>query len=360
MDEDFYLNLIIKRLSNALNEEESQKLETWEAASEANRQFVAETEEAWNAASVLHRQPEVDLDEEFAFLEAKMDASDLVESPADDTPEEAPEEIPLTASPSPQLPRNRSRSKFVIGGIAAAVLLLIVISLNYLPIDLLSGGGPSAGKMVTVAAVDKMEKVILPDQSVAHIYPGSKLQYPEKFAEASRKVTLEGEGFFEVEKDSERMFQVQTELASITVHGTKFNVKTSPDQAEITVQVLEGIVELFPRSAKDGLYIKKGEAGTWNNKGQVLQSVTPAPNDLAWFTRKLIFAEIPLKDALPKIEKLYEVRLELKNPDLENCTLSSTFDEQSLEEILKELETIFGLQALPNGKNRFSLTGGQC
>lgn len=351
MDEDFYLNFIVKRMSNALTEEESQQLETWEAASEDNRRFVAETEEAWKAATVLHRTPEEDPDEEFAFPEGRMDDAAVDHSPANES------------SSEPQPVRKRPRPLFVLGGIAVVVLLLIVISLNYLPIDLLSRRGrniPISEQMTTVAAVDKMEKVTLPDGSIAHIYPGSEIHYLKDFEERERLVMLEGEGFFEVDNDPDRPFRVTTNETTVQVLGTKFNVKTTADQATTTVQVLEGEVAFYFGGPKDPIDIGRGQAGEWNRIDKTLEIITPSPNDLAWYTRKLIFAEVPLKDAMPAIEKLYGVGLELKNPALENCTLSSTFDEQSLQEVLKELVTIFGLQALPKGENVYELIGGQC
>lgn len=50
----------------------------------------------------------------------------------------------------------------------------------------------------------------LPDGSSVWLNSGSELQFPEKFDSLERRVTLPGQGFFEVIPDPDRPFRVET------------------------------------------------------------------------------------------------------------------------------------------------------
>ena len=60
--------------------------------------------------------------------------------------------------------------------------------------------------------------VNLPDGSVVHLNSESKLSYPSFFDKDKRRVTLQGEAFFEVQKDPEHGFVISTP------HETKIEV----------------------------------------------------------------------------------------------------------------------------------------
>src|SRR5690606_22961051 len=59
-----------------------------------------------------------------------------------------------------------------------------------------------------------------------------------------RSVDLEGEAFFDVAKDVDRPFLIETKEISIKVLGTAFNVKAYPDEDKTETTLLEGSIEL--------------------------------------------------------------------------------------------------------------------
>ena len=81
----------------------------------------------------------------------------------------------------------------------------------------------------------------LPDSSVVVLNSGSTLSYPDKFEAESRTVMLVGEAFFEVKKNSKRPFYVKTKDVTIRVLGTKFNVKSYPDDNTSETTVLSSV-----------------------------------------------------------------------------------------------------------------------
>ena len=94
-----------------------------------------------------------------------------------------------------------------------------------------------------LCAFEGKSQARLSDGSTVWLHGGSTLTCDARFAAGERRVKLRGEGFFEVAKDSERPFTVEVEGLEISVHGTKFNVRTAADRY-VSVSLVEGSVSL--------------------------------------------------------------------------------------------------------------------
>ena len=113
--------------------------------------------------------------------------------------------------------------------VAASVVLLIAVGawLFLKPISLQA----PAGERLTAT---------LPDGSMVELNSGARLAYARPFTWGRRAVRLTGEAFFDVASDPQKPFIVQTFNASVTVLGTRFNVRAWPtDPTQETVVVLE-------------------------------------------------------------------------------------------------------------------------
>ena len=82
-------------------------------------------------------------------------------------------------------------------------------------------------------ALGEVQTITLHDGSRIFLNAGSEQRVPDKFAETTRFVWLEGEGFFEVAKDSLHPFIVETEKTRTEVLGTKFNMSAYANEAVI-------------------------------------------------------------------------------------------------------------------------------
>lgn len=82
-----------------------------------------------------------------------------------------------------------------------------------------------------------------------HLWLNSEatLEYPSVFARNNRTVKLSGEALFEVTRDTERPFIVQTFASDITVLGTKFNVNADESRRQFSTTLFEGSVRLSNR-----------------------------------------------------------------------------------------------------------------
>ena len=92
--------------------------------------------------------------------------------------------------------------------------------------------------------------VTLEDGTRVWLNARSTLRYPVKFAAGERRVELSGEGLFDVTHDPEHPFVVEAGKATMTVRGTKFNVRDFDDEGMASTTLLEGCVEVGNRSGK--------------------------------------------------------------------------------------------------------------
>jgi len=91
---------------------------------------------------------------------------------------------------------------------------------------------------------NKKQTLQMEDGSIITLSPGSILTYLKPLQKDKREFLLEGEGIFEVAKDSLRPFIVEGGGLTTTALGTKFQVKAIPYSEETIVNLLEGKIKV--------------------------------------------------------------------------------------------------------------------
>jgi len=90
------------------------------------------------------------------------------------------------------------------------------------------------------------------DGTVVKVNSGSTISFPEEFSDSLREVHLEGEAFFEVNRDILRPFIIKSGNVETVVLGTSFNVNAYPNQEQIKVAVAEGKVKVVGSNEANG------------------------------------------------------------------------------------------------------------
>ena len=98
----------------------------------------------------------------------------------------------------------------------------------------------------------------LEDGSIVYLSEQTSIYYPEHFQENKRIVTLSGNAFFEVSKQPERPFFIDTKVAEIEVLGTFFQVKNS-DNSTFRLSVRHGEVKITLKGSNHIRYVRAGE-----------------------------------------------------------------------------------------------------
>ena len=86
--------------------------------------------------------------------------------------------------------------------------------------------------------------ITLPDGTRVWLNSASRLSYDNRYNLRSREVNLVGEGYFEVAKDPERRFRVNTGNYTVEALGTAFNVKSYPEDRTSVTTLFEGKVRI--------------------------------------------------------------------------------------------------------------------
>lgn len=195
--------------------------------------------------------------------------------------------------------------------------------------------------IVVEAPLGSKTKLTLPDGSTVWLNAGSKMVYSQGFGVSDRRLAFQGEGYFEVEKNDEMPFLVQTHDVNVTVVGTKFNFRNYPEDEEAVVELLEGKVALENQLKEESVrYLSPNEKMVLH-KATGKMDITSAKVKEAtlWTENILLFDEDLLPDIVRELERSYHVRIEIENEDLKQARFYGQFNqlEQNIYEVLDML-----------------------
>lgn len=194
----------------------------------------------------------------------------------------------------------------------AAVILIVL-----LPMWAYYQGGETVkdtfSDIVVEAPKGSRTKLYLPDGTLVWLNVNSRIVYSQGFGVNDRKLTLQGEGYFEVTHSEELPFEIITREVRLRVVGTKFNFKNYPDDEEVIVNLLEGKValrnEIKPRPE---LYMEPDEKVIIDKRtGEMRKTRTDARHVNAWTRDELFFDEELLEDIAKKLMRIYDVKIEI-------------------------------------------------
>lgn len=201
------------------------------------------------------------------------------------------------------------------------------------------------------------DKMILTDGTIVWLGSGSKLQYED--AGNTRQAELVGEGLFEVAKDATKPFILTCEGLTIRVVGTSFNVKTG-DQIEI--KVLTGIVKVTTEQDTLGVTLMQNDGITYNpTTGLLKTEIKPeeVTSLVAHTQYSMRFNNTTLNEVVERIEKKFDVDIQLENSEAGECHVNIDITDNSLENSLKKIAAILNVEYKIDG-SAITLTGTGC
>ncbi len=187
-------------------------------------------------------------------------------------------------------------------------------------------------------------KVKLVDGTLIHLNAGTRLQFPPSFTTAkSREVLLDGEAYFDVQKNKDLPFIVSTNTMSIEVLGTRFNVSSYSNDKESFVALEEGSVSIKPSFETDtrlkSALLKPGEKAFVRNHTFEIQK-TNIKKDVAWNQGTLLFENDRFENIIKKLERHYNMTIENQSDVLNNIRYTGTFTSESLTEVLQTFKEL--------------------
>ena len=208
--------------------------------------------------------------------------------------------------------------------------------------------------IVVEAPLGSKTKLTLPDGSTVWLNAGSKMVYSQGFGVSDRRLAFQGEGYFEVEKNDEMPFLVQTHDVNVTVVGTKFNFRNYPEDEEAVVELLEGKVALENQLKGEVVrYLSPNEKMVLHKAtGEMDITSAKVKEATLWTENILLFDEDLLPDIVRKLERSYHVQIEIDNEDLKQARFYGQFNqlEQNIYDVLDMLSETGKLKYHEEGK----------
>jgi len=239
----------------------------------------------------------------------------------------------------PQQPTVRvARLTATVKWMAAAAVLLGIVATGWYLL------GNQLGWQVITAATN--QSVQLPDGSTVLLRQGSILKYPSTFDAGERRVQLTGEAFFQVTHHAQQPFLITTEHAAIKVLGTSFLVNAQPAKDEVVV--VTGKVSVTDKAREANQVVLEAGKRTVLKNNQFAQDIVTDSNYLSWNTGLLHFSNAPLAKVLEDITHQFGITVEIASAitsTTDAIPVNVTFDHQSLDQVLDELQLITGLVA---------------
>jgi len=155
-------------------------------------------------------------------------------------------------------------------------------------------------------------RVVLSDGTKVWLNAASSLKYPTRFGNKERRVILSGEGYFEVAKDAQRPFRVETENAQVEVLGTKFNVSAYTEDAKNKISLAEGSVVVKQLNENNEPVVLKPGYGAVveKDKSGIQTAHVNLEADLAWKDAMFVFQDEALGSIMKKLSRWYDVTVD--------------------------------------------------
>ena len=229
--------------------------------------------------------------------------------------------------------QNRTVWLWLTSAIAACMTVFAIIG----------WGRPEHSEMCLMSSESGKGRFSLPDGSIVWLNKDSKLYYSDNLEGDFRKVTLEGEGYFDVSKDPDRPFIVSVGDMSIKVLGTRFTVSAYDDRA-IETYLEEGSI-LAEVPEHDPVILLPDQAAVYDIADKKFSVYTETASDhTAWIDTKLEFVNKSLNDILECLEHWYCVTISCNDTEAASqIHLSMTIRQESLDEICSALSRIANL-----------------
>lgn len=325
---DQYIDRIIRYLADELSPAETRELQRWQAAHVDHQALYEAIETLWQASSKAPESHVFNSQADWTSIQPRLTSA----SPAD---------VPAVVI------RAVSWQRWAV---AASIALLIGLGISLLPYS--DWFGPA---METVATTRDQHIQTLPDGSIVTLNAGSQLRFPPVFTENKRRVSLQGEAFFEIAPKKER-FVVETSSLLVEVRGTSFNVSAYAGDQPARVSVSSGQVQVStPGSTTSPTMLSTGQQAILPADETNIRIGQAQVNDFSWKTGVLVFADTPLEVVVADISRHYQIQLSLRTPAMDSQRYTGRFAKTELSTVLETISLSMGLKISGNEQKGYVL-----
>lgn len=210
--------------------------------------------------------------------------------------------------------------------------------------------------MIVSTGKGERASMTLPDETKIALNYDSQVTYdPEAFAKGERRIDFDGEGYFQVKKDSRHPFVIHAQGLQVEVLGTVFNLLARNGDTHSELFLEEGSVRLMSVLTGEKVLLSPNQKAVLSvETGHiVVQTMENIAEASAWRKGDLIFRNEPLGNVLRTLEGCYGYKI---TTDCEDCLtdeFTGTLPTWDINEVLEVLEKLYPLEIEIKGKEIF-------
>lgn len=212
-------------------------------------------------------------------------------------------------------------------------------------------GRPRTEFASMATTVAQRQTLTLADGSRAELNAQTSLQI--EMGPTERRVRLaSGEAYFTVTKDKARPFIVETPAGAVRVTGTVFDVRAETTTA-LEVLVVEGSVQVRPAESAghpvQPTLLAPREKLSAGPDGVTVRTLSPkvVDDELAWRNGQVVFAGVPLSEALARFAR-YHGRGLVAAPEVAHLAVGGRYSLDDLDGFLAALEAFLPVRVSRN------------
>ena len=331
-------DIIAKDLSGGATAEEKQEIQAWLAQSPERKAELEAMQQAFDATAEVNPTFQPNADAAWEKMQTRLQGHDE-------------KVIPIRSETAGYSDRNRW-----ILRIAASLIILL--------------GSVFAIKLATqetyknqLSATDTMREVTLPDGSKVWLNKQSTIHYPDQFSDEQRLVKLEGEGFFEIKKNPNKPFMIETSETMTKVLGTSFNLRAYPNEKMHSIDVRTGKVSFsdLDNPTEEAILTVGDRADFERAKQSIAAGKIITPNAMIWQSKALDFTtSAPLRVIVKDLEHYFNVTIKVEDKSALACTHTlGKFENPELKGLLDVISIAAGFQYSIDG-DVVTIQGGTC
>nr|WP_321453762.1 FecR domain-containing protein [uncultured Carboxylicivirga sp.] len=220
--------------------------------------------------------------------------------------------------------------------LAASILLIISVGLSLVIAFSLERPMPS---LTLQTEKGQRTSALLADGTRVWLNADSELKITD-FSKDKRVVSLSGEAQFEVTKDADRPFIVETSHIDVQVLGTIFNVKAYDEDETVKATLVEGKLRVKGKEwrSKKVYILNPGQSLTfYKGSKEFLVDNVDVNEDVSWRDGVLIFKSMPFQKLTDLLERNYDVEIVYPKSTFNKIHYSGTLDNMTINQVMEVL-----------------------
>lgn len=187
-----------------------------------------------------------------------------------------------------------------------AVAILVATALYTRKLDTLSDT-----MLAIQTPVGQRMNTTLADGTQVWLNSQAKVEYPVLFDRKERRVKVSGEVMFDVAKDSDRPFIVETYACDIEVLGTKFNVVADEASGRFSTALLRGAVRIVNRANGETIEMKPDDVVRLEN-GRLRLSHIDDQDEYLWPDGYISLKNKTFYDLVEEFGRVFGAHIEIR------------------------------------------------